>query len=421
MLDDFIFNQDHIQFFPELSSVMRLAIITPYPPSEGTLNEYGFHLVKSFTGKQAIDKMFILTNHLTDDNSYLTSAYEGLSIQPCWRFNGWFNTITIMRELRRIKPDMILMNLQFMTFGDRKIPAALGLFLPWLCRFYGYPNIVLLHNITETVSFSKIGMSGNIAKEQILKRMGRLLTRIILKADIVGLTFTKYVDLIRTHYRVGNVFLFPHGNFDLPERTFLPKYPMEIRLLTFGKFGTYKRVEILLDALPILESAYPAHTFTVVIAGTDNPNVSGYLDGIKQQYAHLTNVIYTGYVPEDQVEKLFKDSTFVVFPYTTTTGSSGILHQAGSYGRACIFPHIDDLMRLVSEEGYDGEYFEVDDVESLSGAIGRLIDRPERRVQIEDRNFEAAKGLPMADLAEWYIAHAKVLLKRSEVKTSRHA
>ena len=400
---------------------MRLAIITPYPPSEGTLNEYGFHLVKSFLGKQSIDKVFILTNHLTDDLSYLSATDEGLSILPCWRFNDWFNAISIMREIRQINPDMILMNLQFMTFGDRKIPAALGLFLPWVCRLYGYPNIVLLHNITETVSFSKIGMSGNIVKERILKWIGRLLTRIILKADIVGLTFTRYVDLIRTQYGVRNVFLFPHGNFDLPERTYLPQYPSEIRLLTFGKFGTYKRVEILLEALPLLEAAYPTLTFTVVIAGTDNPNVSGYLAGIKRKYATLTNVVYTGYVPEDQVERLFKESTFVVFPYITTTGSSGILHQAGSYGRACIFPHIDDLMRLVSEEGYDGEYFEVDDVASLAAAIGRLIDQPERRVQIEDRNFEAAKGLPMADLAEWYIAHAKVLMEKSKEKALSHA
>jgi glycosyltransferase involved in cell wall biosynthesis len=398
---------------------MRLAIISPYPPSGGTLNEYGFHLVQSFAGKENIEKLYILTNHLTDDNSYSSSENDIISVIPCWRFNGYLNTLTILREIEKNKPDLILMNLQFMTFGDKKIPAALGLFLPWVCRSYGYPIIVLLHNITETVSFSKIGMSGNMAKEHLLKWIGKLLTRIILKADIVGLTFTKYVDIIRKQYAVRNVYLFPHGNFNLPERCYLPVRPMEIKLLAFGKFGTYKRVEILLDALQLLASAYPTLRFTVVIAGTDNPNVSGYLERVKRQYAHLSNVVYTGYVPEDQVEQLFKESTFVVFPYSTTTGSSGILHQAASYGRACIFPHIDDLMRLVSEEGYDGECFDVDHVESLVEAIGKLIDDPDRRRQIEDRNYEAAKGLPMVDLADWYLSHARVLLKKYELKTLR--
>ena len=400
---------------------MRLAIISPYPPSGGTLNEYGFHLVQSFAGKENIEKLYILTNHLTDNRSYSAAENDIISVNPCWRFNGYLNTLTILRELEKIKPDFILMNLQFMTFGDKKIPAALGLFLPWVCRSYGYPNIVLLHNITETVNFNKIGMSGSVAKEHLLKWVGKLLTRIILKADIVGLTFTKYVDIIRKKYAVRNVYLFPHGNFNLPERSYLPIRPLEIKLLAFGKFGTYKRVEILLDALPLLESAYPTLRFAVVIAGTDNPNVSGYLEGVKRQYAHLSNVEYTGYVPEDQVEQLFKESTFVVFPYSTTTGSSGILHQAASYGRACIFPHIDDLMRLVSEEGYDGEYFEVDHVDSLVAAIGKLIDDPERRLEIEDRNYKAAKGLPMADLANWYLGHARVLMEKYEHKTLSHS
>lgn len=84
-------------------------------------------------------------------------------------------------------------------------------------------------------------------------------------------------------------------------------------------------------------------------------------------------------------------------------------------------PHIDDLMRLVTEEGYDGEFFEQGQVESLIAAIGRLIDDPDRRTQIEDRNYEAAKGLPMVDLAEWYMAHARVLLEKSKIKKMSHA
>jgi glycosyltransferase involved in cell wall biosynthesis len=73
-------------------------------------------------------------------------------------------------------------------------------------------------------------------------------------------------------------------------------------------------------------------------------------------------------------------------------------------------------MRLVSEEGYDGEYFEVGNVESLVEAIGKLIDDPDRRIQIEDKNYEAASGLPMADLAEWYIAHGRALVEKHKQK-----
>lgn len=101
-------------------------------------------------------------------------------------------------------------------------------------------------------------------------------------------------------------------------------------------------MEVLLDAVKILETKYPNQKFKATIAGTDNPNVKGYLDSIKKSYEDMTNVEFTGYVAEEDVERIFKESSFVIFPYTTTTGSSGILHQAGSYARACILPKIDD-------------------------------------------------------------------------------
>ena len=55
---------------------------------------------------------------------------------------------------------------------------------------------------------------------------------------------------------------------------------------------------------------------------------------------------------------LFKESAVVVFPYTSTTGSSGVLHQAGSYGKAVVMPDLGDLALLVKDEGYNGAFFD---------------------------------------------------------------
>jgi glycosyltransferase involved in cell wall biosynthesis len=126
----------------------------------------------------------------------------------------------------------------------------------------------------------------------------------------------------------------------------------------------------------------------------------------------MKNVVFTGYVAEEEVEGIFKESSFVIFPYTTTTGSSGILHQAGSYARACILPKIDDLERVVEEEGYGGSYFETDNAQSLADAVAVLIDNPGLRLQYEDMNYAAAKGLPMNELAQWYLSHAEQLIQQ---------
>ena len=390
---------------------MTIAFISPYPPSLVTLNEYGYHLIRSFKGKAEVEKIFILTNHLENNTHYGRYAMEGMEIIPCWHFNSFFSFLQIGKQLRKLKADVVILNLQFMTFGEGKIQAALGLLTPWVCKLLGLPTIVLLHNITETVKLDTIGMASNKTKEKFLLWIGTQLTKLLLKADIVGLTISQYVDIIRDKYKAKNIVLLPHGNFELPERNYLADDLKEINLLAFGKFGTYKKVEVMLDAVKLLEVQYPDKKFKATIAGTDNPNVKGYLEGVRTAYQEMSNAEFTGYVLEEDVERIFKESTFVVFPYTTTTGSSGILHQAGSYARACILPKIDDLERVVEEEGYGGAYFETDNAESLAKAVSQLLENPEERKKYEDMNYAAAKGLPMNELAEWYILQSKELMK----------
>lgn len=391
---------------------MKIAFVSPFPPSKVTLNEYGFHLIKGFKDKQEVSEIVVLTNHLDDNKDYGQYPIEGVKLVPCWKFDSLFSFLNIRSEIKRQKPDVVIFNLQFMTFGEGKVPAALGLLTPLAVRILGIPSIVLLHNITETVNLESIGMATNKFKARIFAWIGEQLTRLILTADLVGLTISKYVEIIKNKYKVDNVTLLPHGNFELPERTYLPSPLPVINLMAFGKFGTYKKVEVLLDATKILEKKYPDLNFKATIAGTDNPNVKGYLDGVKKQYADMKNVEYTGYVKEEDVEGIFKDSTFIIFPYNTTTGSSGILHQAGSYARACILPKIDDLERVVEEEGYGGAYFQTDNAESMAEAISYLVEHPEERVKLEDQNYKAAKGLQMTDLADLYLKHIKVLIAK---------
>lgn len=401
--------------------IMKIAFVSPYPPSQVTLNEYGYHLIRSFAGKYGVSQIDVLTNHLENNDDYKRYAQEGINIIPCWKFNSVQACWQIVKTLRALKPDVVIMNLQFMTFGESKVAAALGLLTPWLCRLSGLTSMVILHNITETVKLDTIGMAGHPLVQKVLLKIGETLTRMILKADLVGLTIAQYVHLIQEKYKAQNVVLLPHGNFELPGRCYLQDDLKEVNLLAFGKFGTYKKVEVMLDALGLLAARHPQIKFRATIAGTDNPNVKGYLSSVQQQYKHLKNVVYTGYVAEEDVEQLFKQSSFVVFPYTTTTGSSGILHQAGSYARACILPMIDDLKRIVEEEGYGGAYFETDDAESLARAVTHLLNHPEERKLYEDMNYKAARGLPMNELAEWYLLHAQQLLSSKPQTIPQHA
>jgi glycosyltransferase involved in cell wall biosynthesis len=382
---------------------MKLAIVTSYPPSKVTLNEYAFHLVKHFRQHQEVTELILLTDvHVNEAEIDFKEEGCKVRVQTCWKFNSYANLFSIAKAIRNTQPDMVLYNLQFMKFGDKKIPAALGLFSPWFTKLMKVKTTVLLHNIMETVDLESAGFTDNIIKRAVFNFIGEMLTRVILKADKVVLTISKYVTILEEKYHADNCVLIPHGTFEIREE---PSYELAtgvLKIMTFGKFGTYKKVENLIEAVKQVRTR-TGQDLEIVIAGTDNPNTLGYLLGVREQYKELSNITFTGYVAEEDVPIIFSESAMVVFPYTSTTGSSGVLHQAGSYGKAVVMPDLGDLSILVKEEGYRGEFFEPDSVDSLAAAIEKLVLDKEYRNELAKANYKAATALPMSVITKMYL------------------
>ncbi len=382
---------------------MKLAIVTAYPPSKVTLNEYAYHLVKHFRQKEDITEIVLLTDTTEGKKDIeFTGAGCKITIKECWAFNSYKNIYSVTKAINQTKPDAVLFNLQFMKFGDKKVAAALGLMLPLVCKLKKIPNIVLLHNILEEVDLGKAGFTNNKVMQKIYGFIGSTLTRLILQADVVALTMQKYVAVLEEKYNAKNVKFIPHGTFEILEE---PAYDVPLqpfKVMAFGKFGTYKKVEGMIEAVELIKQ-HSNLNLEVVIAGTDNPNTPGYLESVKEKYSHIEGITFTGYVAEEDVPKLFKESALVVFPYTSTTGSSGVLHQAGSYGKAVVMPDLGDLALLVKDEGYRGEFFEPESVHSLAQAIANILSNNAYRVELEKANYKAATAYPMSKIADMYI------------------
>lgn len=388
---------------------MKLAIITALPPSMVTLSEYGYHLVKHFRQNEEVEELILLTDR-TDQKKDLDFEEDGcnITLKECWEFNSYTNLIRIARALDNTRPDAVLLNLQFLKFGDKKIPAAIGLMIPLLCRLKGIPTISLMHNILEQVDLNNAGITKSRVLQKVYNLIGSTLTRCILASHVVAVTISKYVTILEKKYGAKNVALIPHGSFETPpEPDFsLPAGPKQI--LAFGKFGTYKKVEVLIDAVEVIRTRTELD-MEIVIAGTDSPNTPGYLEEVARKYAHVENLRFTGYVPEEEVPRIFGQSAIVVFPYTSTTGSSGVLHQAGSYGKAVVLPDLGDLGVLVREEGYTGEFFEAADPNSLADAIEKIALSDPYRTYLGKTNYMAACSLPMSVITQTYLDYFKAL------------
>ncbi len=381
---------------------MKVAVVTAFPPSKVTLNEYGYHLVKNFVQNDDVSELILMSDKTSEPKQLDFDKKEKIKIKECWEFNSYTTFFSIIKAARQEKPDVILFNLQFVKFGDKKIPSALGLLLPMFLRLFGFKTVVLLHNILEQVDLEKAGFTESKIMQTIYNFIGTNITRCLLKANKVAVTIHKYVDILNAKYKTKNVILIPHGTFEtVKEPNFeLKSGPKQI--MAFGKFGTYKKVEILIEAIEIVRKTN-SDALEVVIAGTDSPNTPGYLDGVQEKYKNVKGIIFTGYVEENDVERIFTDSTIVVFPYTSTTGSSGVLHQAGSYGKAVIMPDLGDLALLVKDEGYKGEFFNPESAQSLATAIDKILSNDDYRKEIAKTNFEAASALSMDKIITMYM------------------
>ena len=382
---------------------MKLAIITAYPPSKITLNEYAYHLVKQFRQKELITELILLTD-VTEGSKKLDFVAQGckITVKECWSFNSYGNILSVIKAIKETGPNSILFNLQFMKFGDKKIPAAMGLLLPLICKIKRIPTIVLLHNILEEVDLKKAGFTSNKLMQNMYLFIGSILTRLILQADVVVVTMRKYVGVLEKKYKAKNVMAIPHGTFEvLKKPTFnVPKGALKI--MTFGKFGTYKKVELLIEAVQIARKTTKMD-LEIVIAGTNHPNAPMYLETVKKRFNYVPKLTFTGYVEEDEIPRLFKQSAVVVFPYTSTTGSSGVLHQSGAYGKAVIMPDLGDLALLVKEEGYRAEFFEPTSSASLATSIETIVTNEAYRIALGLANYQAASAYPMSMVTDIYL------------------
>ncbi len=391
---------------PRPTGGLRVGLVTALPPSATTLNEYGFHLARHLAAAAEVEEVVAYT-----ERDLESIGFDGaVTVEPTWAFNGPLNPIRILRAVRRTRPDVVMFNMHFTSFGSARIPAALGLCTPALLRLAGFHTVVVLHNLVDTVDLEAAGFGGNRWVNRLMTMIGRVLTRIILLADRVGTTMPAYVDILRTRYGADNVYLAPHGSFDVALDVDPDPSDGRRRVLAFGKFGTYKRLEGLLDGYRRLVRDAAFADVELVIAGSDSPNAAGYMAEIEALAYGLPGVRFTGYVAEEDVPGLFRSASVVAFPYTATTGSSGPLHQAGTYARAALVPEVGDFIELIEDEGFSGESFDPRDPDTIEAALRRVLGDKAVRDHHGARNHAAAVGLPLEDIVDWHILHIKELV-----------
>jgi glycosyltransferase involved in cell wall biosynthesis len=373
---------------------MKLALVTAFPPSRKGLNEYGYHVADELRRHPGLE-LTILADYLPEPQLELPE----FSVVRCWGFNHLSNPISLLRTIRRLKLDIVWYNIGLASFGGNPLPAFFGLTVPALTRLSSCYTHVTLHQLFETVNLADAG----VKSPMLYRAAGHVATHLLLSANSLSVLLPAYHRTLRDKYGRGAVSVRHHGIFaSCPEQPDLSLRGNPVqRVLAFGKWGTYKRLELLIEAFE--QVAAKSTPLELIVAGGDHPKTPGYVQSVAERVRDNPLIRFVGYVPEESIPELFRTASLAVMPYTSSAGSSGVAHLACQYGLPILASDIEDFRELAEYEFVSMELFTPNDVESLASRLVSLLHSPERLAEMARQNFSAALQMSMPQVIRQYI------------------
>ena len=390
---------------------MKICLVTAFPPSARQLNEYAFYLAGELQGNPDIS-LTILADELADYEFATDESGEslngpkhaelpGFDVVRCWKFNSLATPVRLLSAIHKLKPDVVWFNLVFSSFGTPEFPLAAfaGLSTPALTRALGYYTHITLHHIVEHVDFASAGVS----HVKLFRLASEVATRVLLKANSVSVLLSGYRRTLVKKYSAQNVLLGTHGTFapDPSAPDFTKRGNPEHRILAIGHWGTYKRLETLMDAFPAVLKKVP--NAKLIVAGANHHTKPKYWESIRESLCPGSGVEFRGYIPEEAIPDLFRTSTVVIMPYDSATGSSGPAHQACEYGVPIVCADIADFRDMAADEDMAIDFYKVGDAVDLADKLVSILQSPERQRQMAEHNFSAALHMTMSSVVRNYL------------------
>jgi len=373
---------------------MKICLVSAFPPSQRGLSEYGYHIARELQQDPLLSVTVI-----ADELDGCAIELADFDVVRCWKSNGLNNPARVLGTIKDLRPDVVWFNLLFSTFGDKPIPAFLGLMLPALSRIRGLYTHVTLHHLMDNVDLAH----AQVRMQRLYRLAGNVATRVLLMANSISVLLPAYRRTLMQKYRGDNVHWRAHGILSAR-----PEYPdfskrgnPEHRIVAFGKWGTYKRLELLLEAFAIV--AEQNRHIRLVIAGGDHPMTPGYMASVAERFRDSRRIQFTGYLAEERIPELFSSASMMVMPYSSATGSSGVAHLACEYGVPIVCADISDFREMANDEGLAIQFYQTGNVESLAGTINDLLGDRQKQMAMAEQNFSAALRMTMPQIMRQYL------------------
>ena len=384
---------------------MHLVIVSPFPPSITGIGQYGYHLTRALAQSGLFSRLTVLAGAKHKQNGQHPNHLGLTEIDYCWQLDSFNARQAILSRVKKLGPDLIWFNLGASIFGRSPLSNLSGLLTPMnASRFF--PTVVTLHELVELADLRALNAPGGA-----LAPLGaRVLTRIATQADVVCLTMQHYTDWLSA--RGVDCAHIPIGAYHEPE---LLQETESCELLFFTTLAPYKGLELLIEAFTRLRRETPHLRLT--IAGTSHARFPNYAKELRDRFGEAQGIRWLGQVSEDDVKDLFRCTRLVILPYAASTGSSSVLYQAATWGRAVVASDLSEVRKLALENDLKIQFFETNNLESLCDSIRLLLQSPSLRCAQAEHNYKSIQHLrPKATCSRYIKAFNHALEKRQSTK-----
>ncbi len=217
--------------------------------------------------------------------------------------------------------------------------------------------------------------------------LDRRLRRLLAGRTTVGVVLSEEARQRWLEARPGRVLAIDHGAD--------PPSPNRLRpaagryVLYAGYLGPSKGLDVLLDAW---QRVGPSSPLPLLIAGTHTGGHDGerYVQRMRRRAERLDRPpTWLGWVPEQNLARLFADAAIVVIPYRRSNPASGIVVRAMVEGRAIVASRVPAALDALTD-GVDALLVRPGASDELATALGRLLADSRLRDLLGDAAAQAA-------------------------------
>ncbi len=325
-------------------SQKKVIIIGPaHPLRGGGITTFNQRLARQFQaeGHQTSIYSFSLQypGFLFPGKSQFTDEPAPTDIEIHTRINSVnpFNWISVGREIRKLKPDIIVVRFWIPLMGP-----ALG---------------TILRIIKKNKHSRIICIADNIVPHE--KRFGdKGFTRYFIKAiDAFIIMSDKVMSDLRLFTKEKPALLIPHPLFDNfgekiskeEARRQLKIKNEELIILFFGFIRKYKGLDILLDAMKLLKiNKSQTSNIKLLIAGEFYEDRKPYDEQIAQLGIRDSLILHTDFSPDSEVKNYMCAADVVIQPYRNAT-QSGVTPLAYHFEIPMIVTNVGGLPAMVPD------------------------------------------------------------------------